>query len=452
VTPPQREQRETQGDGPTPVGLPHVVVVEPHMDDAALSVGGRLLLRRGRARVTILSVVKWSNYTRELMHGGAALDVQAVTELRCAEAARAASALGAAHRAMDELDAPLRFQPAKSWSQGPPTRLLPAFKAWTAFAPSREEIDALAARLREQLAALDPDELWFPLGAGWNVDHGRTRDACLAVLAGLPDGDRPRVLAYEDVPYAHRSEDQVVQIVRAIERTGCAISRVEEDVSAVFAEKLAALAAFKSQHDLAACERDVRAAAQAAGEGRLVEVAWELRAPGERWPRALLSGPATSALLPDRRRLREGLRVRFAPWVAKGGRWTRISVLGLAPFGRFEEAMRLLLRTFPRARLRVLIGAGAAWETASFRDERLELVEVRGGLFGWTLAIARELLRFGTPTLVVARRGWLLSPLLPFRPRVATRFMGDACAALTDLADAPDLPSKDASRGVKSGR
>jgi hypothetical protein len=114
--------------------------------------------------------------------------------------------------------------------------------------------------------------------------------------------------------------------------------------------------------------------------------------------------------------------------------------------------MRLLLRTFPRARLRVLIRPGAAWETASFRDERLDLVEVRGGLFGWALAIARELLRFGTPTLVVARRGRLLSPLLPFRPRVATRFIGDACAALTDLIGAPDLPSKDASRGVKSGR
>jgi LmbE family N-acetylglucosaminyl deacetylase len=449
VTPPHREK---PGDGPTPAGLPHVVVVEPHMDDAALSVGGRLLLRRGRARVTILSVVKWSNYTRELMHGGAALDVQAVTELRCAEAARAASALGAAHRAMDEVDAPLRFRPAEAWSAGPPLRLLPAFKAWTAFAPSGEEIDGLAGRIREQVAALDPDELWFPLGAGWNIDHALTRDACLAMLAGLPGGGRLRVLAYEDVPYAHRSEGHAAQVVRALERTGCAVIRTEEDVSAVFAEKLAALAAFGSQHDLAACERDVRAAAQAAGEGRLVEVAWEIRAPAETWPRALLSRPAASALVPDRHRLRAGLRVRFAPWVAESGRWERIAVLGLAPFGRFEEAMHLLLRTFPRARLRVLVEPGAAWEAASFRDERLDLVVVRGGLFGWAAAIARELLRFGTPTLVVARRGRLLSALLPFRLRVATRFVADACAALTDLIEGPDLPSKDASRSVKSGR
>ena len=36
---------------------PHLVVIEPHMDDAVLSAGGRLLHRRGRCRITILSEI-----------------------------------------------------------------------------------------------------------------------------------------------------------------------------------------------------------------------------------------------------------------------------------------------------------------------------------------------------------------------------------------------------------
>jgi hypothetical protein len=50
----------------SPAG-PHLVVIEPHMDDAVLSVGRRLVHRRGRCRITILSVVKWSTFTSYLV-------------------------------------------------------------------------------------------------------------------------------------------------------------------------------------------------------------------------------------------------------------------------------------------------------------------------------------------------------------------------------------------------
>src|SRR5262249_35602614 len=46
----------------SPAG-PHLVVIEPHMDDAVLSAGGRLLHRRGRCRITILSVGMWRDFT-----------------------------------------------------------------------------------------------------------------------------------------------------------------------------------------------------------------------------------------------------------------------------------------------------------------------------------------------------------------------------------------------------
>ena len=73
------------------------MVIEPHMDDAALGVGGLLLHRRGRCRITILSVVTWSNFTAYLKLDLA--NVLEITKLRqqesasCGQAFRSRAAL-----------------------------------------------------------------------------------------------------------------------------------------------------------------------------------------------------------------------------------------------------------------------------------------------------------------------------------------------------------------------
>lgn len=79
---------------------PHIVVVEPHMDDAVLSAGGRLLNRRGRCRITILSLIRWSNFTSYMYLKRDFLDVRTITNLRLRESALASRLLGAEHRCM----------------------------------------------------------------------------------------------------------------------------------------------------------------------------------------------------------------------------------------------------------------------------------------------------------------------------------------------------------------
>jgi LmbE family N-acetylglucosaminyl deacetylase len=410
--------------------LPHIVVIEPHMDDAALSVGGLLLLRRGQARVTILSVTKYSNYTKELMHGDGSTNEQEVTRRRCEETARAASLLGAEHRTMEERDATLRFLPPEAWARHARKRLLSSFKAWTTFGSSREELSSLASRIRDAVIALEPDELWVPLGVGWNIDHLRTRDACLAMIAQEPQTACPRVLLYEDGAYISRCRGHAAQIVRAFSRAGWTLTRRTEEIGSVFEEKMRVVSVFESQLDSSATERAFRKAQRTAGNGSLVEAVYEL-SPASR--------PPAPAELSYKWELLEDLRRRLGPWVEGRRDWKRIVVLGFSPFGRWEESMRLLLQVFHGATLTVFVSSRHAWETEHWQDERVQIRMVGPGFLPWLWVLAQQLLSFGTPTVVASRWGAIIASMLPLRPCLATRFLGDLCVAFRQAVE--PLPS-----------
>lgn len=219
----------------------NVAVVEPHMDDAALSVGGRILLLRGKARITVVSATRRSNYARGRMHG----DADAVTAERAAEAAKAAGLLGVHHLSIDEPDAPLRFRPESAW---PSRSLERKLKAWAAFGP--DDPATLVTRLRAALEPLQPDELWIPLGAGGNLDHWRTRDACLSL------GLDTKLIAYEDLPYAWRNREHAQHL-------GALLGGRREniDIATVLRDKVRAASAYASQ--LSDPETDVLAGGEA---------------------------------------------------------------------------------------------------------------------------------------------------------------------------------------------
>jgi hypothetical protein len=81
---------------------PHALVIEPHMDDAIVSLGGRLINQSGRQRTTILSLTRWSSYTSYLLSGRTDFtDVEIVTRLRLAESEIAARMCGATFVAMN---------------------------------------------------------------------------------------------------------------------------------------------------------------------------------------------------------------------------------------------------------------------------------------------------------------------------------------------------------------
>lgn len=183
---------------------PHVVVVEPHMDDAVLSTGGRMLRRRSRGRLTILSAVKWSNFTSYLLRpNGPCLDVNEISHLREQESHLAARLLAAESRCLDWTDAPLRFCPADQWSASPAEKFRVFNQVFAKTYPHPNDVSVLAEQLTQYISELRPTELWIPMGLGDHVDHRTTRSACLLMLAeSLNRFSSIDVSMYEDLPYA----------------------------------------------------------------------------------------------------------------------------------------------------------------------------------------------------------------------------------------------------------
>lgn len=323
-------------------GTMHLVVLEPHADDAALSAGAHIAQRSGRDRVTIVTVAPRSTFTRDWYAGVQRLDAATVTALRSAESRRAAHLLGADHQAMDEEEATLRFAPGPDWLAYFP-RVSRAFSAFFGSLPFAADVDRWAASIGARLDALRPDALWIPLGVGEHVDHRLVRDAALRAARG-----RDLELAlYEDLPYAHHHPDHAARVVAALERAGARIERTVEPRG--LETKLRAVAAYASQAEPGALGALVEARARAAGG----EVLFELQARGAE------PDLVASALAADRLRAIES-EVRTL--LAQASTVQHLQIRARAPFARWSDERTVLATTFPRATIEVWVQPEEAWQ------------------------------------------------------------------------------------------
>src|SRR5260221_2632132 len=168
---------------PSPPPARPLVAIEPHMDDVALSAGGRRLLRRGEPPVLLLSVTRESNVSGYWTLQRELFDDAAITKLREAESSLVAEFAGGTHRTLGIPDAPLRYRPASEWNAESLMALQDGLAAYLAFPPQTSDVNALAQRLADEVLPLDPAELWLPLGLGGPVDHLMPHDACVVMLA-----------------------------------------------------------------------------------------------------------------------------------------------------------------------------------------------------------------------------------------------------------------------------
>lgn len=421
---------------------PHLVVIEPHMDDAVLSAGGRLLNRRGRCRITILSVVKWSNFTSYLFSRPEFSNVPEVTNLRLREAALVARILGAEHRCLTWEDAPLRFCPPDRWSSATLARFKKAPEDFVRMAPNPEEVALLARELSRELGMLAPDELWIPMGLGEHLDHRTTRSACLLMLA---DAHRQfstvPVQMYEELPYA-TEPGQAEQIARALAGCGTRLLRATEDVSEMLNDKVRLSSIYASQFKVSYIEPIIRrfAGREGGASGRFTEVYY--RVEGER------SLPAESHLARDWSGLAV-LDTKLRSLLLKKGECRRLTIMALPPgqLGRWKTDSDSLVAAFPSADLRVYAPPEAAWQPEDGGNVKIKIELVHGGWLGWISVVLRELFRFGNPTVVMWRGAYSATPpmrplkklinmfiksLLPFRQVLFTRRFSDLCHVLNE--------------------
>jgi len=163
---------------------PDVVVLSPHLDDAALSIGGLIarLIASGR------SVGVWTAFTK-----GPPLDtipperrVYGDYSIRHAEDVRAMEILGAERRWLDLIE--------RIWREPPLARTLDVFRTPGSI-DQFAYLGVLRAAIRELLEA--GTMIYAPLGVGNHVDHVEVAVAALTECIAYQAWDRMRF--YEDV-------------------------------------------------------------------------------------------------------------------------------------------------------------------------------------------------------------------------------------------------------------
>jgi LmbE family N-acetylglucosaminyl deacetylase len=211
-----RGQGKTKGLG--------TLVLSPHADDAALSLGGCLLAGALPGPVTIVTIFGESNF----MDGAFHADVRAVTQRRRAEDEAFAAAAGARLLFWSNAEAALR-----------PSASTGVFAA--GFDVSLDEPAGLDAQLSSLLAASPPELVLSPLGLGCHRDH-----LLVTRLAGrLAKQHALPIAYYEDLPYA------AAESMRGIRARARNIDRPLKpwlvSIAAEFSAKMAALRHYSSQ-------------------------------------------------------------------------------------------------------------------------------------------------------------------------------------------------------------
>jgi len=361
-----------------------VLIIEPHADDAVLSVGGTMWLRRHECMFVIATMASRSNHTR-YRDLGARHDIDTVTEMRRRESQLVARMLGGEHVSIGMTDAALRYRDAE-WTADFYHRHSASINASTARTGDEAQLrrwqDALQRLVREQQAA----EIWFPLG-GPHADHMLTADACLATWAEDPALVRDRVLRiYQEVPYAVRYPTHMRNALAAVRESGAVLEEECTAIAGVLEEKRRLASLYVSQ--------DVEELFAAGGDRP--EVFWRVRD----LPRRAAAGIVSTAIA------RPALSAdRAAGWVARNRQAPRVRVLLTTPTGRWDADLKLLSAALPRARFEVCTATFAQAEIVEAARGRVDLRTVPGGTWSWLLESLRVCFSRGAPTLLLAAPG-----------------------------------------------
>lgn len=373
-----------------PAGFPsrrrRILVIEPHMDDAALSLGGTMWLRRNECEFTVLSLAGVSNFTSYYEVDRDFFDIAEVTALRKAESALFLKHIGGHHLTLDLLEAPLRYRNAR-WTLDWFRQHRDAMWALVARSPATGELEEWTAALVQFFASFETEEIWMPLGVGNHVDHQLARDACLQVLSKPGIIKASKVRFYEEMPYTVNWPWHAERVVGALRNAGARIEPEYVDISNAMPQKLELLSIFGSQFKMNFIKPFVEKAPR--------EVLYELVTP----PRNPID-PISCHVDSDRVFEMAG---SIAPWIRRHKSASLIRLVVLTPFGRWAQDMGLLLDLFPQARFEVFMPRSRMVETEALSSPRIKTMLVDSGR--WYLAAARLLLSWPSPLVIVSPGG-----------------------------------------------
>lgn len=208
-----------------PAGLAKSVkwlVISPHSDDAALSIGGLLLKFFEKVDLYLLTLTR-----------GPFDDAASSWTIRLIEDRLFASHLSAVHLQGDILDGRLR-----GGGSAPVIRH-----------PSTEEVSDFRFVIENWLNRLMPDVVLLPLGIGGHVDHLATVESMLDLLtARLALKNVLKTFFYEDLPYSALDSEALPKRLSQLQQRGLRFAPDLINIGRHLDQKLKNIDIFSSQH------------------------------------------------------------------------------------------------------------------------------------------------------------------------------------------------------------
>ncbi|HKO20229.1 MAG TPA: PIG-L family deacetylase, partial [Acidobacteriaceae bacterium] len=221
-----------------------ILVIEPHCDDAALSIGGTMWKMRGTAEFHLVTMASQSNYSTAFQMHRNHFDRSQITAIRSAEGELFTRHLGGRYRCAGLCEATLRYDNSDWDLDFFNAHEVPIAIAGNRRAPSAI-LDSWADHIRGLLRERSYEEIWIPLGAGTHSDHDLARNASLTALLDERPGGIVRL--YEDVPYGVQFPEHSDRILRSLSEAGAKLGPWHQDVTVEFDAKLSLLSIFASQ-------------------------------------------------------------------------------------------------------------------------------------------------------------------------------------------------------------
>lgn len=371
-----------------------ILVIEPHADDAALSVGGMMLLNRQDFRFSVATIANRSNFTSYYYLDRNYFDPDLITQLRTSESQCVAKILDGEHIAGPMTDAPLRYRDEK-WSLDFFRSHRGSISASTARTPHQRDYPAWIAAIRNIIVTTEFDELWIPLGSP-HIDHSLVAGSCFKLIA-----TEPRLFAdckirvYEDVPYSSRFPDQMACRIKHLSEAGFSLKAEVTPVDKVWADKIRLVSVYASQFKIEALSNDISASAEGlSAKSRYAERLWHLTgAPTE-------FDPATYEAS---MRIESTERAAIAKWISRH-RDTKVLRLVLqAATGRWSEDLQLLQSMFPKARFEIYASQTALAEISEMRSVKTRIHVIASNVSGWISVWSK--LAFARPFPIVMHVG-----------------------------------------------
>jgi len=355
-----------------------ILVIEPHCDDAALSIGGTMWKMRHEVEFHLVTMASRSNYSTAFQMHRDHFDRSQITAMRTAEGELFMRHLGGQYRCAGLSEATLRYDDS-DWDLD----FFNAHEVPVAIAGNRRApgavLDCWVEYIKALLRERSYDEIWIPLGAGTHSDHDLARNAALsALLSERPSGV---VRMYEDVPYGVHFPEHRNRIPRLLSAAGARLEPWHQDIGGDFDAKLSLLSIFASQFKVPSIREGVERSANRNRGLAKVEHLWTLeQLPSELPADALWIGA------PGVSEASAGLR----GFLKGADRARRVAIFAIGAAGRWREDLSLLSAVFPAAKFVVYAGPKVCADFRRVEDCRFELHCLNGRASSWLRSALRE--------------------------------------------------------------